>query len=331
MMRSIPARLVVSIFSAVAVVIISLLAASSALAITPPPTFTIGEQVATSAASNIRATADGKLLGTQPRFAVGSITAGPATVSGNSVTWYQVSFASGPSGWLGSDMLIGGIAPPKSVVINNGLSQNMTLDEFGDIEVAYVLNVDPDFYAFSESTNQGLSFTTTTTNLPMHTFSAFPFPDGPTIAAERNGAIDIVYVCPPASCPQGGVVPTIQLIRSIDHGATWSAPVQISIPPRQTRTGPSNPTIASCGTGVTVGWLDDGVGSTLSDIINPRDFYVVQVLNGVPGAPLNMSNSILDEQHPQIAVNPQGTVYASWIGVGGVNFAAVPNCAAVQQ
>jgi hypothetical protein len=296
------------------------------------PIIPIGQDVFTTGVTNVRATADGTLVGTQPRYSVGTVTTGPVTISGDSVTWYKVTFNTGPSGWVGADMLIDGVVLPKSVVIERAMSQDMILDEFGNIEVAFIVNIDPNFYGFAESTNQGMTFNITNNLLPMHTLSAsFPFPDGPTLAAEHNGAIDIVYVCPPSSCPQGGAVQTIELIRSIDHGATWSTPVQISVPPRQTGIGPSNPVIAACGAGVTVAWVDGGVGSKVSDGINPRDLYVMQVVNGVPGTPVNMSYSTLDEQHPQILVNPQGTVYVSWIGVGGVNFAAIPNCAAIQH
>jgi hypothetical protein len=72
------------------------------------------------------------------------------------------------------------------------------------------------------------------------------------------------------------------------------------------------------------------------------DLFVVQVLNGIPGAPINVTFTQGSESQPQIVVNPQGTVYLSWLGdpdavagsggnvIGPIKFASIPNCAAVQ-
>ena len=66
--------------------------------------------------------------------------------------------------------------------------------------------------------------------------------------------------------------------------------------------------------------------------------FAVQVLNGVPGAPINVSfGNLGDKTFPQILINPQGTVYLSWTGTNvdetaqSVFFASIPNCAAVAQ
>jgi hypothetical protein len=69
----------------------------------------------------------------------------------------------------------------------------------------------------------------------------------------------------------------------------------------------------------------------------------VNVVNGVPGAPINVTFTPGSEHQPEIAVNSQGTVYLSWVGdpndaassdgnvIGPIKFASLPNCAAVQQ
>jgi hypothetical protein len=321
--------------------------APSLSAATPPP-LTVGQVVCTTNKTNVRSTADGTLIGTQPRFAIGAITAGPVFVSGDSVFWVKVVFNSGPSGWVGADMLINGIPTPKNVNVGSGFGQSVILDEIGNIEVGFTSKGGPNVvnptYSFSESTNQGLSFSTPTVLPALHftSFSVVPPSTNPQIAAERGGAIDIVYECPETACPQGNRVPDIELIRSIDHGVTWSAPVQINMPPSFDSQGPtggaaSSPVIAACGSGVTVAWIDAGVGTKFVGPYSP-DLFTVQVLNGVPGAPINVSfGNLGDKTFPQILINPQGTVYLSWSGENAdqtaenVFFASIPNCAAVAQ
>ncbi len=335
MKRPVPARVVVSVFfAAVAVLFLLALAPTSTLAITP--TFSVGQLVGTDGVTNVRATADGTKVGTQPKGATGNILAGPVTVSGNSVVWYQVNFATAPSGWVGGDMLTagtGGPAAPKSVVVGTGTAQTMVLDEFGTIELGWTGATS---YQFSESTNQGLTFSAPS-SLPMVP-SVVPAPLGVTIASERNGAIDVVYPCLPANCPGHLGNQSVQLVRSIDHGATWSAPIQVSLPTRASGFGAQEPVIAACGAGVTVAWQDDGIGANFSGT-NP-DIFVVHVLNGVVGTPINLTNSSASEGHPQIAVNAQSNVFVSWVtdnNQGGgtatdsIVFAAVPNCGAVQK
>lgn len=102
--------------------------------------------------------------------------------------------------------------------------------------------------------------------------------------------------------------------------------------------------IAACGAGVTIAWLDDGIGTNNTgfnqnpEAFNP-DLYIVNVLNGVPGVPVNVTDSPAFEESPQLLVNPQGTVYLSWTALNetpstvtpSALFASIPNCAAVAQ
>lgn len=87
---------------------------------TPPSTkFSIGDWVAPSPnTANVRETAAGNLLGTQPVGAPGQITAGPVwgQLSGaaNGVFWWQIDFVTGVDGWVGEDNLQAGNAPAPS-------------------------------------------------------------------------------------------------------------------------------------------------------------------------------------------------------------------------
>lgn len=345
MKRPVPARVVVSVFFAA-------LAALCILAFSPnstsaAPAFTSGETVSTVGVVNVRATADGTKLGTQPQGATGTIAAGPVTVTGNAVTWYQVNFGTAPSGWVGGDMLVAGSAAsgpvnPKSVVVGNGTAQTMVLDEFGNIEIGFISDdaTASPTYSFTESTNQGLTFSTPSL-LPMAPKVQVPdAPTGPVIAAERNGAIDVVYACLPTDCPPGHFhLQAVEMIRSTDHGATWSAPIQISLPTRPSGFGAQEPVVAACGEGVTIAWQDDGIGANYAQT-NP-DIILVNVVNGTPGSPINLTNSGASEGHPQIAVNAQSNVFVSWVTnnentststpFNSIVFATVPNCGAVQK
>jgi hypothetical protein len=343
MKRPVPARVVVSVFFA-AFAIISLLAFAPSSTFALTSSFPVGERITTIGTTNVRATADGALVGTQPKNAIGSIAAGPVTVSGNSVTWYQVNFASAPSGWVGGDMLVAASASPNgpnTTVVGNGTAQTMVLDEFGNIEVGFIStdSNNNQTYSFSESTNQGLSFSTPTV-LPMTPNLRVPgAPTGPAIAAERNGAVDVVFACLGTDCPGHFGNQSVQLIRSIDHGVTWSAPVQISLPTRPSGFGAQEPVIAACGTGVTIAWQDDGFGT--NNLGQNPDIIVVNVVNGVPGTPIDVTNTEASEGHPQIAVNSQSTVFLTWVtdNQNGPNpspfdsiiSAAIPNCGAATK
>jgi hypothetical protein len=72
---------------------------------------------------------------------------------------------------------------------------------------------------------------------------------------------------------------------------------------------------------------------------NP-DLFVVNVVNGVPGAPMNVTDSPAVDASPQLLVNSQGTVYLTWTstpttanssGPTSLLFTSLPNCAALAQ
>ena len=86
---------------------------------TPSSTsFTIGEEVETTATVNVRTSPSGtpsgsrqwgEQTGLQREGAIGTIVAGPETGSG--YTWWQVNFTSGPDGWVAQNYLAAATAP----------------------------------------------------------------------------------------------------------------------------------------------------------------------------------------------------------------------------
>jgi hypothetical protein len=356
-MSSIPARVVARLCHVVAptfAVVLAVLALSfsapAASAANPPaPPLKVGQLAYTTNKTNVRSTADGTLIGTQPKGASGTITAGPTFVSADSAYWVKVTFESGPSGWVGADMLIDGIALPQTVnVATPGSLTSMLLDQDANIDIIYSAGGGFGPFSFRESTNQGLSFSTPSP-LPV-SINSFgepsPQPQLLQMAVERNGAIDVVYACGENQCPPKIALPTVNMIRSLDHGATWSAPIRFSQPPKNLlHAGANSPVIAACGAGVTVAWLDDGIG-TNGVGVNPNpeafnpDLFIMNIVDGVPGVPVNLTYSTGVEASPQLLVNPQGTVYVSWTstpttmnssGPESLLFASIPNCAAVAQ
>ncbi len=64
---------------------------------------------------NIRQTPGGTLVGTQPAGVQGAVMAGPQLTNG--FNWWQVTFKTGPSGWVGEDALKV-VGSPSAVLIN---------------------------------------------------------------------------------------------------------------------------------------------------------------------------------------------------------------------
>lgn len=69
----------------------------------PPVEIGIGSRVQAVGQVNVRATPGGTQVGQQPNGALGTVTAGPQTA--NAFPWWSVKFDSGPSGWVGADVL----------------------------------------------------------------------------------------------------------------------------------------------------------------------------------------------------------------------------------
>jgi hypothetical protein len=94
-------------------------------ALAPTSSLVIGSRVqVVNGAMNVRATAGGTLLGTQPVGAFGRIVGGPqlAAISGSGsttkYTYWQIDYESGVDGWSGQDNLV--LAPPPPVGMTIG-------------------------------------------------------------------------------------------------------------------------------------------------------------------------------------------------------------------
>jgi len=86
----------------------------------PPPTpkFKVGDHVTTTTTPpsgvNIRSTPAGTVIGQQPIGANGTVVSGPV-VGPDGITYWQVSFATGPSGWVREPYLVLS-TPPKFTI-----------------------------------------------------------------------------------------------------------------------------------------------------------------------------------------------------------------------
>jgi hypothetical protein len=97
------------------------------LSCTSSTKFTIGDRIyaADTASVNVRQTAGGTLLGTQPPGAQGTVTQGPTAASiggtGTVFNWWFINFDSGVDGWVGEGPLekVTGTPPPPPPTCTN--------------------------------------------------------------------------------------------------------------------------------------------------------------------------------------------------------------------
>jgi hypothetical protein len=134
----------------------------------------IGQQVITVNAVNVRQTAAGTLLGSQPAGAVATVISGPTsgTLGGTAYVWWGLNFTTGVDGWVASDNLaVSGSSvppPPSSSVLSDNnmwlagqsvspkvlipgatvtpdaaLSNNFTLKTTSNFTLAFPVNLKP--------------------------------------------------------------------------------------------------------------------------------------------------------------------------------------------
>jgi hypothetical protein len=234
------------------------------------------------------------------------------------------------------------------IVVGTGTDQALLLDEFGNLTVTWygsLATTPVNTILISRSQNYGASWSNAAT-LPFEGSASGDAPAGPNIAIEQNGAIDAVTLCEGGNgnvvCPGGNNIdPSLQLIRSVDGGQTWSPSVDISLPPITEGYGADEPVVMPCGGGIVVAWQDDGFDGV--DEHGSAEIMLRYIAGGIPGKAIDVTaNEIrpalttVSNGHPQLAVNAQGTVFVTWVYDNGgdapwsIMFAEVPNCGVVQ-
>ena len=154
----------------VVAITISVALVHSLLAVPPSAT---GQKVLTNATVNVRATANGTILGTQPSGRQGTVTGGPTTTGG--YTWWNVNFDSGLDGWvasIGIDVLPPNLVPSNYTISPNsgpaGTSFNVSFrinNTGGSSAAAFNTNVRMSTSSSSPSTSDPLLITFSTASL----------------------------------------------------------------------------------------------------------------------------------------------------------------------
>jgi hypothetical protein len=131
-----------------------------------------------------------------------------------------------------------------------------------------------------------------------------------------NGAIDLVFDAVPGF-PANPAPSQVFFTQSHDHGATWSTPVNISLPnPVQNFAGAKVPVVGVDLSGkITIAWEDDTNGKFAGD----NDIYLRTSIDGLTFSnPVDVSNTT-----DQIEINPiilethNGKRYMTWYDMNG--------------
>ncbi|HEY8685985.1 MAG TPA: hypothetical protein VIO57_10305 [Chloroflexota bacterium] len=112
-------------------------------------TFIIGQQVATVKAANVRQTAAGTLLGSQPAGAVGTVAGGPTSgnFGGTAYVWWDVKFVTGTGGWVAADNLAASgstVPPPPPSSLLNSDNKWLAGQSVRPVQLVYAATVTPD-------------------------------------------------------------------------------------------------------------------------------------------------------------------------------------------
>jgi hypothetical protein len=173
------------------------------------------------------------------------------------------------------------------------------------------VNADSKAY-FTRSTDQGQTFATPVSlpASPGETENALPF------VVRPDGEIDFVFTAVPSS--SANPAPSqVFFTRSLDHGATWSTPLNLSLPnPVQSFAGARDPHVGVDTSGkVTVAWEDDSNGKFSGD----NDIYIRTSTDGVTfSGPMDVSNTTDQiEVNPIILETPTGRRYMTWYDMNG--------------
>ena len=131
-----------------------------------------------------------------------------------------------------------------------------------------------------------------------------------------NGEIDLVFDAVP-DFPASPAPSQVYFTRSLDHGATWSSSINLSLPnPLQNFTGAKDPHVGVDVSGkITVAWEDDSNGHFSGD----NDIYIRTSTDGATfTGPMDVSNTTDQiEISPTILETPNGVRYLTWYDMNG--------------
>ena len=159
---------------------------------------------------------------------------------------------------------------------------------------------------FTRSTDQGQTFSAPKPGPSVGIRFTQQFVVGP------NGEIDLVF-----DGMLNSTTDQVYFTQSLDHGATWSTPVNLSLPsPVQNFAGARSPYVGVDTSGkITVAWQDDTNGKFSGD----NDIYIRTSTDGVTfSSPMDVSNTTDQiEVNPIIVETPKGLRYMTWYDMNG--------------
>ena len=196
----------------------------------------------------------------------------------------------------------------KPVQLSNdaGCDVNPTplVDAAGDVNIAWGSSGTTLY--FTRSTDQGQSFAKLTTV----TQSGISL-NAPKFVVASGGEIDLVY-----NSLAIGANYEVFFTQSADHGATFSTPINLTLPSVQNFTGGGDPSVGVDTTGkITVAWEDDGKGTFSGD----NDIYISTSTDGKTFSSASDISNTTDqiEVFPVVIETPKGLRYITWYDTAG--------------
>jgi hypothetical protein len=201
--------------------------------------------------------------------------------------------------------------PDKMLTNTDVCNKNPTLvvDAAGNVNIAWVTGGNQIY--FTRSTDQGQTFAT-----PVAVNPTTELQNGLQFALGPNGEIDLVFDAVPGF-PAGPAPSQVYFTQSLDHGATWSTSVNLSLPnPVPNFKGAKDPHIGVDVSGkITVAWEDDSNGHFSGD----NDIYIRTSTDGAAfTGPIDVSNTTDQiEISPTVLETPNGLRFLTWYDMNG--------------